>query len=107
MPEFDEDFPLQFHEALGEHAISDDVRKAIVLAAIQLFLVKTDYMDAIDLDSFSEKHRALSRSVVFHGPLDDFADAVKQSQRRQGVVVAPSHTWTEEKQPVWIACLSN
>ena len=101
------DFPLQFHEALGDHTMSDDVRKAIVWAAIQKFLVGTDKMDVIDEAAFTDKNKALSKSVMFHGPLDDFEKAVAESQRRQGVVVAPQHIWTEESQPVWIACLAN
>lgn len=101
------DFPLQFHEALGDHTLSDDVRKAIVWAAIQKFVVNTNKMDMIDLDEFSDKNKALAKSVMFHGPLDDYDQAVAESQRKQGVVVAPQLEWTEDSHPFWIACLAN
>ena len=103
----EDEFPLQFHEALGEHTISEDVRSAIVWASIQKFLLDTEMMEEVDVLKITDKQKQLSKSVVFHGPFDDFDIAVTLSQQRQGVVVAPTHLWTEEEQPVWLACLSN
>ena len=103
----EENFPLQFHEALGEHTLPDDVRFAIVWAAIQMFLLDSEYMDNINVAKITDKQKQLSKSVVFHGPIQDFDSAVTMSQRRRGVLVAPRHLWTEEEQPVWLACLSN
>lgn len=105
--EEENEFPLQFHETLGEHTLSDDIRNAIMWAAIQKFLVDSDNLDLIDQDAFSDKDRTLAKAVMFHGPFNDFEEAVKLAQHKQGVVVAPEATWTEDSQPVWIACLSN
>jgi hypothetical protein len=103
----DDNFPLQFHEALGEHTLSEDVRFAIVWAAIQKFLVDSEFFGDINVSKITDKQKQLSKSVVFHGPINDFDAAVTVSQRRQGVLVAPRHLWTEEEQPVWLACLAN
>jgi hypothetical protein len=102
-----DDFPIQFHEALGEHTLTDDIRSAIIWAAISKFLVGTDYMSDVDNAEFSDKDKQLSKSVVFHGPFSNMEKAVESSQRRGGVVIAPTHQWDEEDQPVWVACLAN
>jgi len=99
----DDDLPLYLHEELGDHTLNDDIRKALVWASIHKFLTGT----LVNEDEFEEKHKVLAKSVVFHGPFDDFDEAVKESQQRKGIVVAPKYQWTEEEQPVWLACLAN
>lgn len=102
----DDEFQLQFHEALGENILSDDVRKALVWASIVRFLDE-EAREAIDESQFSDKHKALSKSVMFHGPFEDFEKAEEESQKKQAVIVAPTNLWTDDSQPVWLACLSN
>lgn len=103
----EENFPLQFHEELGEHALSDDVRKAIMWAAIEKFLVDTSENELIDHNAFTDKDRALAKAVMFHGPFTNHAVAAEQAKRQKGVVVSPELLWTDTSQPVWIASLTN
>lgn len=105
--EENDDFPLQFHEALGEHTLTDGIRNAIIWAAISKFLSDHEVMNELDLEDFTDKDKELAKSVVFHGPFEDMQAAVIESQHRRGVVIAPRNLWTNENQPVWIACLAN
>lgn len=103
----DDDFPLRFYEDLGEHTISDDIRKAFVWASITKFILDTQFIEDIDVEEYESRHRNLAKSVVFHGPFEDFDEAMEMSRQRRGVVVSPRHTWTEQSQPSWVACLAN
>ncbi len=103
----DEDVTLSFDAPLGEHVLPDEVRRALVWASIQKFVVDTIHMENIDAASFSQRDRNLARSVVFHGPFEDFEKAIALAQQRQGVVLSVKHEWTEESQPVWVVCLAN
>ena len=103
----EDEFPLQFHETLGEHALSDSIRNAIMWAAIQKFLIGTESFELVNQDAFSEQDRNLAKSIVFHGPFEVFEEAVTYAHGRQGVIIAPEALWTDTSQPVWIACLAN
>lgn len=102
----EDEFPILFHEILGENILSDDVRNAIVWASVMKFLSKEDY-DDVESSEITEKQKQLAKAIVFHGPLNDFEKALELSQSRQAVVVSPKNHWTNERQPIWIACLAN
>lgn len=108
----DDEFPILFHEALGENILSEDIRNAIVWASILKFLPKEEY-EEIETGEISgdgeitDKQKKLAQSIVFHGPMNSFEKALELSQSRQAVVVSPKNQWTDERQPIWLACLSN
>lgn len=104
----EDDFPLLFHEALGDHTLSEDIRGAVVWAAIQRFLSEDeDLLDEVEEEAITDKQKLLAKAIVFRGPLMDFKRAVELAYRRQAVVVAPRHLWTDDSQPVWLAYLAN
>lgn len=103
----DDTFPLSFVELNGEHSISESIRKALIWASIQTFLANDKSLELVDTDDFSDAEKKLSQHVVFHGPFDDLEEAVKEVKARVGVLVAPRHEWTAEKQFVHVAVLAN
>lgn len=109
--EEEDDFPISFIETVGDHAITDGIRRAIVWASIQKFLSKDkdkDAFDLVDIEDFTESERSLSKHISFHGPFTNIADAVEDSKRRRGIIVAPRNHWSEDNDEfVFIAVLTN
>jgi len=96
--------PITFMEGLGDHGLPDNVRRAIVLAALRRFIPDDD---VIEEEDFSDADNKLAKSVMFHGPFTDLVETLKESVRLRAVVVSPTCTWTDDSQPHYIASLSN
>jgi hypothetical protein len=111
MHDEDDSFPIDFHDALGDNAMNTCMKEAIVYATLVKFSKGTDLefdpqvLESIKLIDFASKK--LSKAVVFHGPFEEFEETIKDAVKRGGVVIAPKHLWTDEKQEIWIACISN
>ncbi|NBU69874.1 MAG: hypothetical protein EBS53_00200 [Bacteroidetes bacterium] len=103
---FDDEFPLQFAEVIGDHALTDSMRKAIIWASIQRFLDETE-QNTIDTEEFSQTEITMSKYVQFHGPFNDVDEAFEESKKRIGVLVAPRHMWTGDDEFVFLAVLAN
>lgn len=97
------DFPLLFVEAIGEHALTENVRQAITLASIDQFIDKEDLEEE---SPFTVEEEALASAIVFHGPFTDIVEALEESKRCVGVIVAPCHMW-EKIEFVYVAILSH
>lgn len=103
----DERFPLSFMEVVGDHAITDSIRRAIIWASIKKFAMDEESMSLIDTEDFTQDVQRLANSINFHGPFGDLELAVEESKERVGVLVAPKRLWSEDHQFVYIAVLAN
>lgn len=103
----DEDFPLGFIDALGEHALPDNVKHALMWASINRFMLEEN-VDAslVESSEFSTADKKLAKHVVFHGPFTDIEEAVNYSKDRVGIVVAPKIQWKPDAF-VFVAVLAN
>jgi hypothetical protein len=106
---FEEDensYPLSFVEVIGDHAITDSIRQAVIWASIDFF-VRDSSRELIDEVDFSDNIKKLSKSIIFHGPYTDIEIAMEDSKLRVGVIVAPKNLWTKEDKFVYVAVLAN
>ncbi|NJL54100.1 hypothetical protein HC928_02290 [bacterium] len=105
----DVESPLEFVEMLGNYRITEEIRKAYILASIEKFSTEnTDLRSLISPEHFSDKEKSLAKSVSFLGPYFDLEEAEELAQVRLGVVCTPNHLWDVELKPQhWVVSLAN
>lgn len=91
----------------AEHAIPEDVDKALVWACSTRFLSEEEQHEFLDFSDFEAKHKSLAQAVMFHGPYTDFKKAIAEAKKKTAIVVAKPSEFTEDSGIVWLACLSN
>lgn len=104
----DQDFPLSFVEATGDHALTETIRKAVVWSSLRKFAQDDeDILSLIDSEDFTDDEKRLALFITFHGPYESLDKAMDESRTRTGIIVAPRHLWDDHSQFVFVAVLAN